>query len=134
MNKYVGGYIDACGLGGPLAEYVSKSPNCSKIRGFVTTGTNKPKQYERLRSKIFEHKIHFNKSLKDAILLEISKLSRIVNSKGEATYVAQRDNDGHCDRISALVLALQAWFDNPASISMPVAWSRPSAFGSGSFF
>lgn len=131
-NNYTGGYIDACGLGGPLAEYVNKSPNCSKIKGFVTTGTNKPKQYERLRSKIFERKIHFAKSLKTALILEISKLSRIVNDKGIATYVAERDSEGHCDRISALVLALQAWVDNPASFSQPLTYQRMSPFGSWS--
>ena len=131
-NHYTGGYIDACGLGGPLAEYVNKSPNCSKIKGFFTTGTNKPKHYERLRSKIFERKIHFSKSLKTVLMLEFSKLTKIVNDKGVATYIAARDEDGHCDRTSALVLALQAYADNPANMTIPSGWQYGSAFGSWS--
>ena len=128
-NSYVGGYIDACGLGGPLAEYINRSPNCSTIEGFVTTGANKPKQYEQLRSKIFERKLHFAKHLQAAIVSEFSKISRMTNDKGAASYIAQRDSDGHCDRTSALVLALQAMHDKPASFKLPQTWSMQSVFG-----
>lgn len=94
-----------------------KSPNCAKISGFVTTGSNKPLMYEQLRAKILEKKLHFAKHLKEKLEIEFSKISRIVGDNGKTRFEAERDTDGHCDRVSALVLAIQAQKDNPSSFA-----------------
>lgn len=75
--------------------------------------------FELLRSKMFERKLHFSSKLKDKILLEFSKISRIVNDAGKTTYTAERDNEGHCDRTSSLLFALQAAKQHPANFQLP---------------
>ena len=129
-HRYTHGYIDANGIGAALSEYVHKSPGCAAIEGFITTASNKPKLFETLRSKIFERKIHFANKLKDRILSEFSKISKISNEDGKTMYLAARDADGHCDGTSALILALEAARQHPASATQPSPSPFSSAFGS----
>lgn len=129
-HRYTHGYIDANGIGAALSEFIHKSPGCATIEGFVTTPTNKPKLFETLRSKIFERKIHFASKLREQILAEFSKISKISNADGKTSYLAERDSEGHCDGTSALILALESARTHPLNATSPSPAPFPSAFGS----
>lgn len=56
-------------------------------------------------------------------------MHREVSEAGKVVFSAGRDENGHSDVTSALVLALQAAKAKPASFGMPRTWSMDSVFG-----
>ena len=76
------------------------------------TASNKTPCYEDLRSKIFDHKLKFNKKLKELIVDDFNNVHRVVSEAGRVSYEAGRNANGHSDATSALVLALRAVHDN----------------------
>lgn len=116
-----------------MSEFASKQVT-SKIAGFTWTSANKTPAYEALRAAVFDHKLKVSRKWKAALELDFQNVHRIVNEAGKVIFEAGRNSQGHSDITSALVLALQSAKKHPASISMPVSWQRPSAFGSGGFF
>ena len=67
--KWKAGYVDAVGLGGPIAEQIHDSIN-ARIKPYVWTAANKTPAYERLRSLIFDKKIKFAPHLKDLLVAD----------------------------------------------------------------
>ena len=57
-----GGYVDAVGIGGPMAEFIGKQVS-SKIKPFQWTVASKTPAYELTRSLVFDHKLSFAKHL-----------------------------------------------------------------------
>lgn len=64
---YKAGFIDAVGIGGPVAEFASKQVS-AKIKGFMWTSASKTPAYEYLRAKVFDHKLKFASHLKPLIV------------------------------------------------------------------
>lgn len=126
--KYRAGYVDANGIGGPVAEFASKRVS-AKIKGFTWTAQNKPQAYEDLRALIFDRKIKFASGLRDLIVGDFRNVHRIVNEAGKVSYSAGRDANGHSDVTSALVLAVQAQKHTPNQMSAPYAPRPTSVFG-----
>ena len=119
-----GGYIDANGIGGPVAEFAFKQVN-ARIKPFTWTSANKTPAYEKMRSLIFERKLVFAEKLRDLVVQEFQNVYRIVNEAGVVNYAAGRDANVHSDATSAIVLAIQAALDNPVRQALPraFAWS-----------
>lgn len=119
------GFIDATGIGNPVAEYCNTSNK--KLAPFTFTGANKSGLYEFLRAKIFENNIQFASEFKEALITDIRNIQRITdgnNVKFAATHTA----NGHADIISALVLALHAYRTHLPSIAMPLPYKPFSRF------
>lgn len=57
-----GGYVDAVGIGGPMAEFIGKQVS-AKIKPFQWTVASKTPAYEHTRSLIFDHRLSFAKHL-----------------------------------------------------------------------
>lgn len=122
------GYIDAGGIGSAVAEFANKQIS-AKIKPYCFTGTNKTPAYEAVRDKIFQKKLHFNKKFKSLVEQDFRNVSRIVTETGAVKFQAGRDDQGHSDFVSSLVLNIQAIVANPVSFSMPQGYMRSSAFG-----
>lgn len=105
--NFQNGFIDANGIGNPIAEFANKRIS-ARIKAFAWTGANKTPAYEFLRSKIFDRQLFFAEHLKPLITSDFQNIERIVTNDGNIKYVAGRNEQGHSDATSALVLALQA--------------------------
>lgn len=127
-HAFLAGYIDQTGIGSAFAEFVTNKVS-TKIKGLQFTGSNKPVMYEDLRSKIFNHKVAFNKAIKPIIEPDLKNVQRIVTESGTVKYQAGRDENGHSDSVSALVLAIKAIHDNPLNASLPTTASFSSRLG-----
>lgn len=86
--------------------------------------------YERFRSLVFDRKFKIDRKFKQLVDVDVANVERIVTEDGKVRYEASRNDNGHSDICSALVLALQASKQNPVSISAPVCRPFNSAFGS----
>lgn len=124
-NKYSSGLIDATGIGSAFSEFATKKVS-SKIKGLQFTSANKTPMYERLRSLIFEHRIIFSEKFREILERDFRNVSRIVTEDGKVRYQAGRNEDGHSDIISAIVLAVEAWHSNPADMSVPMPFAFQS--------
>ena len=127
-HEYQSGFIDQNGIGSALAEFATKQVT-SKIKGFTWTSANKTPGYEALRAAIFDHKLKIDKRWKQILELDFQNVHRIVNEAGKVSFEAGRNSQGHSDITSALVLALQAAKQHPASFALPQTWARPTQFG-----
>ena len=127
-HQYFAGYIDQTGIGSALSEFISKSVS-SKLKGLQFTVANKTPMFEDLRSKVFDHKLKFNKKLKDLIISDFNNVHRIVSEAGKVSYEAGRNADGHSDATSAIVLALRAAHDLEYSTQQPQSYMRFSSLG-----
>ena len=90
-----------------MAEFATKQVS-TKIKGFTWTGSNKTPAYEDLRALVFDHKLKFAKHLEELIKQDFRNVHRVVSESGKVSYQAGRDENGHSDATSALVLAIQA--------------------------
>ena len=131
QKKWHSGYVDAVGIGGPVAETLHDKIS-AKIQPFTWTASNKTPAYEHLRSLIFDHKIKFANHLKPLIETDFANVSRIVSENGQVKFIAAHTAAGHSDATSALVLALQAAKQNPANFVVPSPYMMQSSFGSWS--
>ena len=122
------GFSDANGIGSALGEQIEKTIN-TKIKAFITTGSNKTPMYEETRSKIFEHKLILNEKLRDMLLEDFRNVNKIVSESGKVSYIAGRNDQGHADITSSIVLGVYALHENPVSFAMPQPYTRQSAFG-----
>ena len=129
QKKWNSGYVDAVGIGGPVAETLHDKIS-TKIQPFTWTASNKTPAYEYLRSLIFDHKIKFASHLKSLIETDFANVSRIVSENGQVKFIAAHTSAGHSDATSALVLALQAAKQNPANFVVPSTYMMQSSFGS----
>lgn len=127
--KFKFGYVDETGIGNALAEFISKQVN-SQIKGLSFTAANKTPMYEYLRSQIFQHKLFINKKFQSIIEQDFQNVQRIVTENGQVKFNAGRDQNGHSDITSALVLCLNAIRQNPATFSNPQPGIYPSRLNS----
>lgn len=118
------GFVDSNGIGSGIAEFLNKK--LPLIQGYTTTPANKTQNYEYLRMSIFDKKIHFLKKFKDLIICDFNNVSRVVTENGSVRYIADRNENGHSDITSAIVLGLQAYKTNPPSFTMPMSYSMKS--------
>lgn len=86
-KQWQGGYVDATGLGSPIAEHVHDKIS-ARIKPLVWNETNKSSAYEFLRSLIFDHKIIFSPHLKEMVVADFQNVSRIVTETGKVKFVA----------------------------------------------
>ena len=127
-NNWSGGYVDAVGIGSPIAEFANKQVS-AKIKGFNWTVASKTPAYENMRALIFDRKLVFSTHLRELIIPDFNNVHRIVSEAGRVSYEAGRYENGHSDATSALVLALQCAKDMPVNAIMPKAVPFASAFG-----
>lgn len=95
-----------------MAEFATKQVS-TKIKGYTWTGSNKTPAYEALRAMIFDHKLKFAQHLKQLVVQDFSNVHRVVTEAGKVSYQAGRNENGHSDATSALVLAIQAAVQHP---------------------
>ena len=103
----------------------------AKIKGFTWTATNKTSSYEDLRALVFNRKLKFAKHLEELVKQDFRNVHRVVSESGKVSYQAGRDENGHSDATSALVLAIQAQKHTPDQIQTPQAQAIRSVFGFG---
>lgn len=82
--------------------------------------------HELLRSLIFEHRIIFSEKFKEILERDFRNVRRIVTEDGKVRYIAGRNEDGHSDIISAIVLAVEAWHQMPGNASTPYCYTPRS--------
>ena len=51
-----------------------------------------------------------------------------MTESGQVKFEAGRDQNGHSDAASGIVLAIKAVDDHPGSIAMPINYYKPSVF------
>lgn len=129
-NKYhyTAGKIDQNGIGSALSEFATKTVSM-KITGYTWTSANKTPAYENLRAKIFDHKILFNKKYKDLIISDFNNVHRRVSESGKISYEAGRNQNGHSDVTSAIVLALESFSKAKVNEQVPMPIIHSSVFG-----
>lgn len=84
-----------------------------------------------MRALVFNRKLKFAKHLEELVKQDFRNVHRIVSESGQVSYKAGRDENGHSDATSALVLAIQAQKHNPDSVQLPQAQAIRSVFGFG---
>ena len=72
--------------------------------------------------------IKFNKRFKDYIERDFANVHRIITDSGKVIYSAGRNEDGHSDFVSALVLGVLAIKNKPSNISLPISFGLTSRF------
>ena len=128
QKKLVAGYIDAGGIGSAVAEFAGQKIS-PKLKPFIFTATSKTPAYELFRSKVMQRgQILFSPEAAKLARADVLNVSRIVTESGQVRYTADSNAEGHGDIISGIVLALQAWHDFPLQASLPIPWSRATAF------
>lgn len=69
QQRWNGAYVDACGLGGPVAEHLHDKVS-ARIKPFTWNENNKTQAYEHLRSLILDRKIRFAEHLQQQIVAD----------------------------------------------------------------
>lgn len=115
---FAGGYIDATGIGNPMAERISRTVN-TRFQGFTFTASNKTPLHEQLRAQVFERRLTFATHLKKMIENDFRNISRVVTPNGDVRYQAGRTSSGHSDVTSSLLLALAACAKFKTSFGLP---------------
>lgn len=128
QKNLVAGYIDAGGIGSAVAEFAGQKIS-PKLKPFIFTATSKTPSYELFRSKVMQRgQILFSPEAAKLARADVLNVSRIVTESGQVRYTADSNAEGHGDIISGIVLALQAWHDFPLQASLPIPYSRMTAF------
>lgn len=128
QKNLVAGYIDAGGIGSAVAEFAGQKIS-PKLKPFIFTATSKTPAYELFRSKVMQREqIIFSPEAAKLARADVLNVSRIVTESGQVRYTADSNAEGHGDVISGIVLALQAWHDFPLQASLPIPWTRATAF------
>ena len=128
QKNLVAGYIDAGGIGSAVAEFAGQKIS-PKLKPFIFTATSKTPAYELFRSKVMQRgQILFSPEAAKLARADVLNVSRIVTESGQVRYTADSNAEGHGDIISGIVLALQAWHDFPIQVSLPIPYSRMTAF------
>lgn len=98
--------IDATGIGAMLAEEAERKHGSNRVEGLHFTAA--------LKSEIFEHtrRTFEDKGVRIPVSREVREdlhgLQKLTTSTGNIRYQAPHTDDGHCDRATALALALHA--------------------------
>lgn len=121
-------YCDAGGLGKPLAEDLELHFN-KRCKGFTFNQNNKHEAYIYFKKVVNANELFIKKEYLSDIVTDVQSITQVINENGKVSYLVRRGKDnGHNDRLSALVLALQASHDNIFSLNLPVAYRPISRF------
>lgn len=131
-HNVASGYIDETGIGSAVAEFANSKVS-RLIKGLTFTGANKTPMHEAIRDAVFQHKIKFNSKFIDIVTRDIQNVERIVTESGQVKYQASRDENGHSDITSGLVLAYKALKDGSYASPEVKTWSMPSVFRTHKF-
>lgn len=125
---FTSGQIDATGIGSAFAEQVHNEIS-PKFNGMAFTGANKTPMHEAVRAACFSKKLRFSPKVRDLVLDDFSNVHRIVDENGNVKFRASRNEQGHSDFTSALVLGYDSAMTNRKSFQQPKPIIRQSAFG-----
>lgn len=98
--------VDATGMGAMLAEELARQSGDGRVEACQFTGQFKQELYPRLRRKFEDRLVRIPVSR--VIREDLHGLQRVSTSTGLVRYAAPRTEDGHCDRATALALAVRA--------------------------
>lgn len=121
------GQIDATGIGYGLSEMITKQVT-PLITPLVFTGANKTPMHEQVRADLMQDKMTFSPKVKDIVLNDFRLVQRIVTDQGKIKYTAKKDQTGHADSASAIVLCNDIWHKKPGRASQPDTWMPTSVF------
>lgn len=123
------GYIDATGIGSVLGEEIPRTIN-SRIKPLTFTASNKSDLYDSLRVNLCNHNMIFNKEIIETVKRDVCNVRRYVSNTGKITYSAGRDENGHSDITSGLVLLNKAGKELEfKGNDEPFSYKRFSVFG-----
>jgi phage FluMu gp28-like protein len=117
--------VDATGIGAMLAEELVRQFGEYKVEECKFTAELKQDIFTAMR-RTFEDK-QVRVPVSRAIREDLHGLQKITTQSGLVRYLAPHNEDGHCDRATALALALRAAGDPSAGAVKSVAgfiWSR----------
>lgn len=98
--------IDATGIGAMLAEELARKFGAYRAEECKFTAEFKQEIFEPLRARFEERTVRVPVSR--AIREDLHGLQRLTTASGNIRYQAPHNDDGHCDRATALALALHA--------------------------
>jgi phage FluMu gp28-like protein len=118
-------YCDAGGLGKPLAEDLELNFN-KRCKGFTFSQSNKHDAYTYFKKLVNAEELFIKKDYLKDIIEDVHNIVQIINDNGKVSYVAKRTGNGHSDRLTSLILALQASHDNIFAFNLPIVFTRSS--------
>ena len=98
--------IDATGIGAMLAEELQRQHGEYKVEQCQFTADLKQEIFTGLRRQ-FEDKL-IRIPVSRAIREDLHGLQKVTSANGNIRYVAPHNDDGHCDRATAIALAVRA--------------------------
>jgi phage FluMu gp28-like protein len=98
--------VDATGMGAMLAEELARQFGEGRVEACQFTAQFKAELYPRLRRKLEDRLVRIPVSR--VIREDLHGLQKVTTSTGLVRYAAPRTEDGHCDRATALALAVRA--------------------------
>jgi phage FluMu gp28-like protein len=98
--------VDATGIGAMLAEELVRRFGSYRVEACQFTGAFKQEIFEPLRARFEERSLRVPESR--VIREDLHGLQRMTTASGNIRYQAPHNEDGHCDRATALALALHA--------------------------
>lgn len=114
--------VDATGLGAMLAEELARQFGAGRVEACQFTAQFKQELYPRLRRKLEDRLVRIPVSR--AIREDLHGLQKVTTSTGLVRYAAPRTEDGHCDRATALALAVRA-AEAPGQAGLVRAFATP---------
>lgn len=118
---------DSGGLGKPLMEDLELNFN-KRCKPFIFTQNNKHDLYTYFKKLVKNKELFIDRKYFNELVADIDNVSQIVNDNGKVIYNAKSTKDGHSDRLSALLLALQGVKDNVVNLTFPVTFKFNSRF------
>jgi phage FluMu gp28-like protein len=113
--------VDATGIGAMLAEELARQHG-GMIEQCQFTAALKVELFTNLRRKFDDKLIRIPVSR--AIREDLHGLQKITDVTGSVRYLAPHNEDGHCDRATALALAVRAAGDGGATFFLPRRFAR----------
>jgi phage FluMu gp28-like protein len=98
--------VDATGIGQMLAEELARQIGAARVEPCTFTAQFKQELYPPLRRKMEDRLLRLPVSR--AIREDLHGLQRVSGAAGTVRYLAPHTDDGHCDRATALALAVRA--------------------------
>ena len=98
--------VDATGIGAMLAEELIRFIGSHRIHPCVFTAPFKEEIFLRMRHAFEDRRVRIPASR--VVREELHSLQRVSTATGHIRFIATRTEEGHCDRATALALALHA--------------------------
>jgi phage FluMu gp28-like protein len=114
--------VDATGLGAMLAEELAREHG-GRVEACQFTAPLKLEIYPLLRRKLEDRLVRL--PISHVVREDLHGLQKVSSATGQLQFVAPRSDDGHCDRATALALAVRAASRPPPAM---VVWAMPRAW------